>query len=225
MFTDALTYPFRNHGWAALAVGAVLVGAGQLIGKGLIGIVFVSYFFTYFLSVLGSTVTGHDDIPYWPEYDNIFDTYIFPAFRYYAAICISMLPAVLATYWLLRPEGSTPLPLPVLIAAIPAAIGAVLCAVLYLPMAVLGISLWGRVIAVLPHIVLPAIFRAGWRYPLTVVGWLAICIPLLVAQDYSMEIPYGGWLLAGLISFFLLLFSARLLGLFYRKHAEAIAWE
>lgn len=72
---------------------------------------------------------------------------------------------------------------------------------------------------------LPAILRTLPAY-LTVAGVL-IAIHLLhgILSDSAASVPFLGPLLTAVLGVYGLMFSGRLIGLFYRQKREAIGWE
>lgn len=95
----------------------------------------------------------------------------------------------------------------------------------YYPMAILALCSFGGVIAALPHIVIPGIFRALPGYLLSVLAISAGLIATDFGQEWSKEIPYAGWFLPTAIGLYSFMFQARLIGLIYRSKQEKLGWE
>ena len=172
------------------------------------------YFGSFYLDIVSTTMGERDEVPDWPSFSNFLDDIIFPFFR----LC----GLVLVSFW----------PLAVLIFAdedaswfVPAQIGAVALGCIYFPMAVLAVQAFGGITAALPHIVLPAVFRALPGYLLAIVALVVAFGVCGFAEEVAAKLPYIGWLVAAGVALYSLMFQARLIGLIYRDKRDKLGWE
>lgn len=220
MFSNSITYPIRGNGWIMILAGAifsVLLGFLQMVPIFGFAVALFSagYFSAFYLDVISTTMTDQDEVPDWPSFSNFADDIVVPFVRIVGLVLLSFGPIIALgifgnhkAAWFL-----------------PATIGAGMYGCLYFPMAVLATQAFGNLGGALPHIVIPAILRAGFLYLFSVIG-LAIGIAVCAAvQSVTESIPFVGWLLTAGVAIYSLMFQARLIGLFYREKREALGWE
>ena len=94
----------------------------------------------------------------------------------------------------------------------------------YFPLALLSYAVQGGASSLLPHQVLPAMYRAGTGF-LAMMG-LQMTLALLMAPVLilSLLIPWVGSILAVLVAFYVMMVHARLVGLFYRRYQHKLGW-
>ncbi|MGB1261167.1 MAG: hypothetical protein ACPG6P_14075, partial [Akkermansiaceae bacterium] len=96
--------------------------------------------------------------------------------------------------------------------------------IIYFPMAILSVAVLGYLGAMSPHIVIPGIFKMGWRY------WLAVVLLYLIysLQGFVSNALQGniilGTLIMGLIGMYVLMTGGRILGLIYKEREEQLGW-
>jgi hypothetical protein len=185
---------------------------------GLLVLIAVScYLAAALFQVVGSTVTGRDTLPDWPDFSDLVDDILTPGFQLLVVTLIAMVPTIImGMLGVLEWEEGVSYGMPELVAAI--------CYAVYMPMGVLSVVHFGTVSAALPHRVLPAIGRALPGY------WVAAFVLLLVDwTNHLMGVLVGGLPLLGslvtwAVSIYLLLVSGRVIGLMYRQNRGSIGW-
>ncbi len=220
MFIDALGYPLRNGGWIMIVIGAVFAVILDLFqlapGVGwAVSIFAMGYFGSFYLSIVGSTMTDGDALPDWPSFTDFSDDILHPFLRLAALLLLSFGPGVASV---VAVEESAPHYWPVMA-------GSLLWGCIYFPMAVVASSAFGSLVAALPHIVLPAICRSLPAYAGAVIALMFVFVLSSGAQEFAAKLPYAGWLLAAAIWLYGLMFQARLIGLVYRSKQESLGWE
>lgn len=220
MFTDALSYPFRQSGWIMILVGSMfsavldLLQFAPLVGF-VVGIFSAGYFGAFYLDIINTTIIGRDETPEWPGMSSFLDDILSPFLRLVWLVLISFGP--LFAVGIFADEDA-----PWMIAAV---IGAIAYGCFYFPMAVLAMQAFGGFGATLPHMVIPAIFRGMPGYLLAVVSLFVVFVVCELTQEFSAKIPYVGWFLTAAVALYGLMFQGRLIGLFYREKADRLGWE
>lgn len=219
MFLDAISYPIRGSGWIMILIGAIfsvilnLLQLAPLVGIA-VALFSAGYFGAFYLDIIGTTMTDRDEVPDWPSFSSFIDDIVSPFIRLAGLVFISFLPALA----LLFANQKAPW-------FIFAILAAVVYGCFYFPMAVLAAQAFGNLGAALPHIVLPALFRAMPGYLLTVVALAVGFVVCAVAQDFTADIPYIGWFITAAIALYSLMFQGRLIGLIYRTGSDKLGWD
>ena len=183
---------------------------------GLLALIFSGgYFGAFYLDIIGSTMTGRDEVPDWPSFGNVFDDILSPFFRLIGLLLISFAPTIALVY--LADQKQT--------WYVPALWGAIVLGWLYFPMAVLASLAFGGLEAALPHIVFPAVFKAMPGYLLVFGAIVAIGAVSGLTQAYLDKIPFLGWFLTAAVALYVMMFEARLIGLIYRDKRDEFAWD
>ena len=220
MLLDALGYPLRNGGWIMIVIGAVFAVILDLFqfapGVGWAVSVFgMGYFGSFYLRIVGTTMTDGDALPDWPDFADFSDDILHPFLRLTGLLLLSFGPVVACV---VAVEESAQHYWPVMA-------GMLLWGCIYFPMAVVASSAFGSLFAALPHIVLPAIFRSLPVYAGAVVALVLVFLLSSEAQEFAARLPYAGWLIAAAVWLYGLMFQARLIGLVYRSKQESLGWE
>jgi len=220
MITDALTYPFRQGGWLMIIVGsafAFLINIGGNVPlAGLAVTLFgAGYFGSFYLSIISSTILGRDHTPDWLDFTSFLDDIISPFLRLLGLTIISFLPLFLVLIFGQKEQAWV----------LPAIILAALYGCFYFPMAVLAMLSYGGVLAALPPIVFPAIFRCMPGYILAVVALMLSFFIGALVEEFCGYIPYVGWVLGAAVGLYSLMIQARLIGLLYRQKRDDIGWD
>ncbi len=220
MFIDALTYPVRRSGWIIILVGAIfsvildILQFAPLIGL-LVGLFSAGYFGAFYLDIIGTTMGGRDQVPEWPSFSSFWDDIIQPFFRLLGLVILAFGPAIATlsfgddhAWWF----G-------------PAIIAAVIYGCFYFPMAVLASQAFGHIGAALPHIVLPAIFKALPGYLLALGALILVFAICVFAQEFTAKIPFVGWFITAAVALYGLMFQGRLIGLIYIHKQDKLGWD
>lgn len=218
LLSDILTYPFRGGGKYLLFFGVLISLGSELMAYapfiGILGRLILAGFLvaTYF-AVIETTATGSEEAPFFPEISNLWEDLIWPLLKTLIVGFVSFLPASLYLWLVPAPQQSLPIHL--------ALLG---CGLIYLPMAMLAVVVLGYLGALSPHIVLPAIFRAGGLYAFAV-----SVIAILIVVEVALEWLLGRWPLiltpvALVFGMAALLWNGRTLGIIYRERREEMGW-
>jgi len=220
MIPDAFSYPWRNGGWIVILIGSLfaclfdLLQFVPLAGIG-IGIFASGYFGSFYLLIVGSTMTGSDKLPDWPGFTSMLDDIISPFLLLMFLVLVSFLPLIAALFLLAHASPWF----------LPAVVTSVFYGVLYFPMAVAGASAFGGPQGGLPHIVFPAIFRCIPGYFLSVATLCLAVFVGLVVEVLGRKIPCAGLFAASAISLYSMMVQGRMIGLIYREKRDVLNWE
>lgn len=221
----AFAYPIRSGAWMTLACLAllqavtwalptVILPAGWLIGF-LVGL----YVFQLGLEIIRSTANGDDHWPSalelsWLGMDRLEILELIGKYVLLGFLCFG--PAALLRGF---PE------MPAWVPATAAAAG-----VWYFPMALLAMVLADRLGAAWPTVVLPSIRRTIRPYAVVVLMFGLVLALGFLAERIPTSPGIGSWalavsgLVAGAMGLYLTLVWLRVLGLFYRHHANLLNW-
>jgi len=215
-FSDVLSYPVRKSGKYILVMGTIislladLASIAPLIG-GIASWLFFGYFCAIYFQIIQSSAIGGEEAPEFPESTDFMDDLIWPILQTLFVLLVSFGPLIgYAVYAPENPNGWIVL-------------GLLTFGAFYAPMAIMAIAVLGYVGAISPHIVFPAIFRAGWLYP-AAVGLIVLLYGLV--QTGQRFVGHG--ILAGLLlevaAMYCLMANGRALGLIYRKREKELNW-
>jgi len=212
---DVFGYAFRGGGKYILLIGAALfVVSDLLMFAPVIGVLAQLFLFGYFCAiyfqVIESSATGGAEAPYFPETAHLADDIILPMFRVIAVWLVCFGPTLAYAVF---GDPESPLLLVVLAAG-----------VVYFPMAMLGVAVLGYFGALSPHIVLPAIFRAGGLYWLAVFVLLMLYLGLAFVEGTLASRPILSSLVTALLGMYVMMTNGRMLGLIYRERRDEMNW-
>lgn len=159
-------------------------------------------------------MTDHDRMPDWPNFTDFLDDILHPFLRLLGLVLVSFGPWIALMVFL---EEDTPFYLVWVFLAL--GLGC-----LYFPMAVLDSSAYGNLLAALPHVVFPAVFRSLPLYALAVLALVIVFVLSAIAGDFAAVIPIAGWFVAAAVSLYSLVFQARFIGLIYRHKRDDLGW-
>ena len=215
---DIVTYALRGSGKYILLFGAVLsvvrdlVSFAPLIGW-IAALFLVGYFCAIYFEIIQTTATGGREAPAFPETSNIFSDLFWPMMQVIVVLLASFAPW-LAYSILVDEDALNPL----------VVFGLLGLGVVYFPMAMLAVVVLGYMGAMSPHIVLPAIFRGGLLYWLSV---FLLCL-LYMAEVFIAALLSGHFIIGSLImaavGMYTLMTNGRILGIVYREREEELGW-
>lgn len=226
MFLDALSYPVRGSGWLMILLGAIL-GVILDIGSiapviGLAVFVFAGgYFCAFYFDIISSTMCDHDDIPDWPGFSDFLDEIVMPLITLIGLLLLSFWPVIALTVYVFNMDVSPSSP-EVPTWYDPAMYGLLFLGCCYFPMAIIANQAFGTFTSALPHVVLPAIFKALPSYFIPVVALILVWSIVDLGQSYAERLPFVGWFLAWAVALYGLMFQARLIGLIYRDKQDVL---
>lgn len=218
LLIDGFTYAFRGNGkfnfimGACLFLGEKIMSFAPIVGP--IAVLLLGcYLIATYYGMVETSAGGAEEAPMFPEVTNLFEDVIYPNLKLIAIGVLSYSPFI--AYAFLVPDSRESAFI---------STGLLITCTAYYLMAQLAVMILGRLSAMSPHIVFPAIKRAGSVY------WVAFgCIIVLSAlgvglQNITGKVPLIGAIPQSAMSMYLLMTSARLLGLIYREREEQLDW-
>lgn len=215
---DILTYAYRGSGKYVLVLCVVLsliakiAGIAPLVGP-IASLLLTAYFCAIFFQLIQSSATGGKEAPEFPDTANFFEDIIWPMLQVWIVALVSFGPMIAYLIWA-GDDREIPL----------ISYGLLGFGIIYFPMAMLAVVVLGYMGALSPHIVIPAIFRAGWLY------WFAVLLLCLLyfAESKIMSALSGYFIIKYIVLSFVgvytLMTNARILGVVYRERQEALGW-
>lgn len=215
---DIFTYPFRGSGKYMILFGTLLSVAAEIAKFAPLFGVFASlilaaYLTATYFEIIETTATGSDEAPMFPNVTGFWEDVIWPFLKSVIVGLVSFAPLI-GYLWATDDSDVQPVILFSLLGF----------AAVYFPMAMLAVVVLGYLGALSPHIVFPAIFRAGGLY------WLAVfLIVLIVMMEMFLGGLMEGWpvigtvLLAG-VGIITMMLNGRTLGIVYRERREEMGW-
>ncbi len=212
---EAFGYPLRRGGILMLIAAGLFLAFGRWLGLNLFGLLilglFLSYLAAYYMKICASTVKGEDVLPDWPDVTDIGTDVIRPGLMFIVAAAFSLAPAI-AWVYTTGDMGIVPLIL---------AIGGGI----YLPMAILSMSVFRTYTAMGPHLVIPAILKVPKDYAVAIVFMIGAMAVLSFADGLLMAVnPLLGWLFSAFSSVYVMMVEMRILGLLYRTNHHRLQW-
>jgi pSer/pThr/pTyr-binding forkhead associated (FHA) protein len=224
---SSFRYPLSAEGLILLAAGTFFFGALHLASfisqfAGIIGwvsLLFLTifgtgYLFAFLKSVVASSAYGENHMPQWPEFSDIGSDIIGPFLQFLGIFVLSFGPALA---WLIFGPDSLKLPV---------TIGLVFFGLIYLPMAMVAVSLYDSLAGMHPLLITTSILRIGWHY-LVVIGFLILVLVLrfaALAMAERVSIPVIPFLLTEFLSLYFLVVIMRMLGLMYFANERRLGW-
>jgi hypothetical protein len=222
----AFGYPLRASGGVLILAGAValtltdyarfLAGYAPLLG--LVALVFLfigvtGYLFAFAKDVVATSAQGEASLPSWPEVTSPAD-FAVPCGQFLALALICFGPLLVWEKW--QPEDTS-----IWISVLLTAAGA-----FYFPMALVGVALADSIAGVNPAVIVPSILKILGHYLMA----FALVVLLVAAQwagewlARRMAIPLLPTFLAELITLYLIVVTARVLGIMYYVNRERLGW-
>ncbi len=207
---NSFGYPLRGKNiWAFVFTVAFVWGVELMahlprpLGT-IYGFLGAGYLASFYMSVVGSTITGADEIPNWPEWTSLARSFA----TFYSPFLISFLPIIL--YALLADDPHRGV-----------AIFLSVCGLMYLPMGIGSVSAEDSIIASLPHIVLPLIINDFPKYLLSF-GALFLGVLALFVSAYLAKVENSVllWFILYIPNTYLMLVSLRIIGLTYMNNSK-----
>lgn len=215
---DIVTYAWRGSGkyvlvtCVVLSVIAKMAGLAPLVGA--IAALFLSgYFCAIYFQMIQSAAVGGKEAPEFPDTSNLFEDIMWPMLQIFVVGLVSFGPFFGYSIWAGEDHVH-----PVF------AFGLLVLGMVYFPMAMLAVVVLGYTGALSPHIVFPAIFRGGWLYW---VGVLMLCLLYLIESAISKALAgsfIAGSLVMSVVSTYVMMTNARILGVVYRERQEEFGW-
>jgi len=239
---SAFAYPVAKGGVTFIIVGAVVLWLAELARwfvvfvplygwVALIMLLTFSYgwLFSYMQKIVVSCSNDEDALPEWPEISNWSEDLVQPFLACLGMMALCFGPAFIYSFFAAANDFAPMLYYPIFL------LGAV-----YLPMAVVVVSLTQRVLSANPFVVLPAITRVPRDYLIVCLLFLAALgvwngLELLVDTFGPEAEKQGGVLSRALweaawglplwiVFLYLMIFCARVAGLMYRCNWRKFGW-
>lgn len=230
---QSLTYPLAGRGKWMIVVWSVLITIIKLLSflplvgavAFLIGFCLSFYLFACMLQVVACSASGDDEPPDWPELTNIWDDVIRPAMMLLATFVVSFLPAIFMGSRAARMAGASL----ILQGAAPLAglIPFYAClglGLLYLPMALLSVTLTNSLAGLDPFRVGKAIFRIWPTYLLIVVISALVFMGWRWLGGLLLTVPFAGVFLDVALGLYTVMLEMRILGLIYKVNEKRLGW-
>ncbi len=225
----AFGYPLRGDGLALLICGTLFFavlnafsGRAGVLGL-LVAIFSGGYLFAFVQSVLVTSAQGAERTPSWPDFSNWWEDIIRPYLLFLGLFALCFGPAIgfaLVAADQAETSGQAAW------GPLAAAIGLGIAGALYLPMALLGVSMADGLAGVNPLLVMPSILRIPLEYG-TVCGFLLLALAVNYGGQWALNlvrIPILTGLLSWFVFLYLLVVAMRLLGVMYWACRDRLAW-
>jgi pSer/pThr/pTyr-binding forkhead associated (FHA) protein len=230
----AFGYPLKENGLNLLAGGTLFLAALELVGSvgfGIIavglGIASTGYLFLFMQAIITTSATGEDQPPSWPDWENWWETGVGPYLTMLGIcvfclgpgyLCLKFAPAGPAIFSIgsAQAGGYKALAIPLFIAG-----------ALYLPMALLAVSMYDSLAALNPLLVVRSIFRVPGQYALNCLVLAVLCgaaMALVAAIGRFVSLPFVPALAVKFLSLYSLMVAMRLLGLLYFTLGDRLGW-
>ena len=202
-----------------LGIGTVCFTVLLLFAKfamifGMIGFVFVGgYLSSFMMKIISHTADGEIELPEWPDFTDWWDDIIVPMFQIVMVTIVSYLPLIIFVIL-----GASSGIIFYLVAFLLLILG-----ILYQPMALVSISIFGSIKALNPLVLVPAILKVPLDYSIACGVLLLLFIVKTIFHAFIM-IPILGPFLDNFIMLYLLVVEARILGLIYYANKDKFGW-
>lgn len=218
LLTDIFTFAWRGKGkfllitCSVLSVMTDLVGLAPLLGV-FAKILLLGYFFAIYYQLIQSTAVGEKEAPEFPDVSDLWGDIIWPVLQICIITLVSFTPYIFYSIWSMD-ESENPL----------LQYGLLGFGIVYFPMATLAVVILGSTRALSPHIVLPAIIRVGRLYWYGVVLLLGMYfVSGLIDALFSGHVIIRSLIMA-VVSSYVFMTNARILGIVYRERKEELNW-
>jgi hypothetical protein len=215
---DIFSYAWRGGGkyvWITCVVLSVISNGVSFVPMiGVIAWLLLSgYFSAIYFQLIQSSAVGGKEAPEFPDTSNLFEDLIWPMVQIFVVAMVSFIPFFGYMGWAGEEYGN-----------VGVGYGLLAFGILYFPMAMLAVVVLGRTGALSPHIVLPAIFRAGWLYWLGVLLLALLYLAGSLIEDILAGQRIVGSLVMSAVGAYTLMTNARILGVVYRERQEELGW-
>ncbi len=215
---DIFTYAYRGNGKYILVICAVLSVVAELLhfvpfAGAILYSLLGGYFCATYFHIIQSSASGEKDAPDFPDMTNIYEDIIGPMMQIVGVAVVSFGPFVGYMMWVGDDSFNSLI-----------GYGLLGFGVIYFPMAMLAVVVLGGIEYLSPHIVIPSILRGGWLYWFGVLllgflyatGWLI--------STHLSDRPIIGVFVISIVGAYVLMTSARILGIVYREREDKLRW-
>jgi pSer/pThr/pTyr-binding forkhead associated (FHA) protein len=216
----AFVYPFRRDGWILLVGGTIFFVIMQyasafagIISLG-IGIFTFGYIFAFMQSIITTTALGDEELPHWPDFDGM--TSFFEPFLQMLAIFLFCLGPFFL-YWKLVSDPQVWVAAALLVGGL-----------LYLPMAVLAVTIYDSVAALNPLLIILSVTRVPLEYAATCLAF-GLLFGLLALASYQLDEAGQSRVVTGTVGVFFTLYTLtvmmRINGMLFYTKRSRLHWE
>jgi hypothetical protein len=220
----AFVYPCKGSGILMLIVATAVFVVLDLMRWMpcmvlILKLLMLGYLCAYYISVIGSTAAGEDELPDWPDFSGFWDSMIRPLLLLLAAVVVSYIPLFLCVFiaigWAF--VGNVEL------TSFWVIIG-VVCGMLYLPMSLLAIAMFNTVAALNPVTIIGTIVKIPLQYLLACGLFFLVFYVNTQIEAYVMQVPIAGVVAQVFLSLYVMMVAMRILGLIYYGNSKKIGW-
>jgi quinol-cytochrome oxidoreductase complex cytochrome b subunit len=215
---DIFTYPFRGSGKYMILFGSILslvsevVKFAPLFGV-IASLILAAYLTATYFEIIETTATGSDEAPMFPNVTSVWDDLAWPMLKSVIVFVVSFAPVIV---YLMAVDEADQNP-----GVLLALLG---LSTVYFPMAMLGVVVLGYLGGMSPHIVFPAIIRAGGLYWLAVFLFALVYMGQVFLAGLLIGAPLIGAVLLSVVGIIAMMLNGRTLGIIYRERQEAMGW-
>ena len=177
------------------------------------------YVTVYYVSIIGSSAAGEEELPDWPDLSSLWEDIIRPLLLLAAAFIVSVMPLIICVFiaggWAVM--GSEALTNFWVVVGV--ALG-----LLYLPMSLLAIAMYDSVLALNPVTIIGSIFKIPLQYLMACVLFFLVYYANVRITPYLGQIPWVGLVIQVFVSLCLMMVLMRILGLIYYGNSKKLGW-
>jgi hypothetical protein len=219
---ESFAYPLQGSGLAMILVGGLFFAvAGFIIQHSVtgwvLGIVVLGYQCAYFQKVIHAGAMGNEKLPPWPGFANFWDSILIPMFHVLGPTIVCIVGPIVVGAWTSKQFNIFFFTNPILWILL-------LAGIVYLPMSLLTVTIFGSIRHMSPTIVIRSILRIPASYAVACVLLGAITFMLLVGLPILQGIQPLMALGSSFVTLYLFIVAMRLLGLLFYDHQEELAW-
>lgn len=215
----APSYPFRGSGKYMILVAAIVLSVLDFLGQWILGIVALfawllvtAYVYAYLFKVIGRSAAGDDEPPDWPDVTT--EEVWRPLYLCLVTTVFAMLPCIAYLVWSVSEDeydGGVMLAL-----AIPGLI--------YLPMALLSVSLHDTPRALSPLLVIRSIVKVLPSYIPACAVLVGVVYWETRMSDLVARLTFIGPLLSNALWLYLVMVVGHVLGLIHLHNERRLGW-
>jgi prepilin-type processing-associated H-X9-DG protein len=215
---NSFKYPFRGDGPFLLITGtiffAILESAGFLFFSIIIAVLGGGYLVHFFKDVVANAARGDSEPPGWPDVTEIWNDVVGPYIQFLGLSALCFGPGLV---WLaMGPEtGKTVIGWSLIVLGFA-----------YFPMSLLAVSLFDSLFSLNPILILNSISRILPHYLVVLVFLVLVggIRELGFRMTEILSVPVLPWLVAEFVSLYVLIVTARTLGMMYHVNRRKLNW-
>ncbi|QJE97181.1 hypothetical protein [Luteolibacter luteus] len=201
-----------------LLIGAILSALSEWVQFApmfgvIASLILGAYLIATYFEIIETTATGSNEAPMFPNVSNVWEDLVWPMLKSVIVFFASFAPVLIYTYGVDEAHQQKGLVFALL------GFGAI-----YFPMAMMAVVVLGYLGAISPHIVFPAIIRAGGLYWLAVFLFALLFMFEMFLGGLVAGIPIAGTLIMAAVGIIVMMLNGRILGIIYRERREEMGW-